>query len=113
MASGALAKRAAPEEVPAVTADTIVYSVPHFTTDEKGRSVQGGVVAARDLKSGRLLWSLRVYQTTRDDRLEGDVQDVFIKTLAHDKVHELLVLADETGRVFVIDLKSRKPVRIR
>lgn len=109
----ALAKRAAPAEVPKQVAGGVVFTAPHFTTGKDGESVHGGVVEAREEKSGKLLWSIRVYETRHDPGLEGDVQDVFIKTLSHDPVHGLLVMSDEKDRVFVLDLKSKKATRIR
>ncbi len=101
-----LAKRSAPVEVPPVVVGDVMVSVPHFTEID-GAAVKGGVLEARDSRTKKLLWNVRVYQTNHDPGLEEDVQDVFIKTLVHDAAHGLLVLSDEMDRVFVVDLKSR------
>jgi hypothetical protein len=106
-ASSVLAKRAAPVEVAPVTVGNVVISVPHFCQVD-GVAVRGGVLEARDSATGKLVWSMRVYKIPYDPALEGDVQDVFIKTLSHDATHGLLLLSDESDRVFVVDLKSRK-----
>ena len=44
--------------------------------------------------------------------MEKDVQDVFIKSLSFDKTHNLLILSDEAGRIFVLDLQSKKVTQI-
>lgn len=106
----AMAKRAAPENVPPIATDKAVYSVPHFP--EGDRMQNGGVVEARDPKTKKLLWQVQVYKTKYDDGLEKDVQDVFIKTLTLDKVHNLLIMSDEESRVFVLNLITKRVTRI-
>jgi hypothetical protein len=105
-----MAKRAAPEEVPPVKTEQAVFSAPHFPEGE--RKQNGGVVQARDPRTNALLWQVQVYTTKYDEGLEKDVQDVFIKTLALDKVHNLLILSDEKSRVFVLNLTNKKVTRI-
>ena len=111
LASGAMAKRAAPEEVPAITTDKAVFSVPHFS---KGKRAQnGGFVEAHDPITKKLLWRIQIYKTVYDQSLEQDVQDVFIKTLSFDKSHDLLIMSDEKARVFVLNLATRKVTEIK
>ena len=110
LASGAMAKRAAPEEVPAITTDKAVFSVPH--TPMGGRAQSGGFVESRDPRTKKLLWRTQIYKTFYDQGLELDVQDVFIKTLSFDKSHNLLIMSDEKERVFVLNLATRKVTRI-
>lgn len=105
-----MAKRAAPEEVPPVKTEQTVFSAPHFPEGECKQN--GGVVEARDPRTNALLWQVQVYTTKYDEGLEKDVQDVFIKTLALDKVHNLLILSDEKSRVFVLNLTNKKVTRI-
>ena len=105
-----MAKRASPEKVPPIATEKAVYSVPHFP---EGDQVQnGGVVEARDPKTKKLLWQIRVYETKYDGALEKDVQDVFIKSLTLDKVHNLLIMSDEKSRVFVLNLITRRVTQI-
>jgi hypothetical protein len=85
----------------------VTISAPHFCQVD-GVPVRGGVLEARDSTTGKLVWNVQVYKTPHDPALEGDVQDVFIKTLSYDAIHDLLILSDEKDRVFVVDLKSRK-----
>ena len=99
-----MAKRLAPNEVAPVKTDKAVISVPHFP--------KGGVLEAHDPKTKKLLWRVQVYKTVYDKNLEKDVQDVFIKSLSYDKRHNLLIMSDEKGRVFVLNLKTKKVTQI-
>ena len=71
------AKRGAPAEVLPVTVGNIEYSAPH----RNGTHKQMGFIEARDLKSGELIWSRQIYTVKYDPDLEGDIQDVFIKSI--------------------------------
>lgn len=106
-----MAKRIAPEEVPSVTADKAVISVPHFPNG--GRTQNGGVLEAHDPKTKELLWRIEVYKTVYDKALEQDVQDVFIKSLSFDKAHKLLLMSDENGRIFVLNLETKKVTQVK
>jgi len=110
LAASVMADRAAPESVPAIRTDKAVFSVPHFPEGE--RIQKGGVVEARDPRSKRLLWQVQIYKTEYVEALEKDVQDVFIKSLTLDKVHNLLIMSDEKSRVFVLNLATKKVTQI-
>ena len=71
------AKRAVPSKVMPVQVGSIEYSAPH----RNGSHKQMGFIEARDLKSGGLIWSRQIYAVKYDPDLEGDVQDVYIKTI--------------------------------
>lgn len=71
-AGSALAKRAAPKEVPPVTLNGIVYSAPHDHM---------GCVVARSEKTQQLAWMKQIYVVKYDLELETDVQDCFITEL--------------------------------
>ena len=109
--SSALAKRGAPAEVPSVMTPRAVFSVPHFV-DEGESPIRGGVIEAHDPETKKLMWRVRVYRTEYDPSLESDVQDVFIKTLSYDKTHHFLIMSDEKGRAYVLNLANRKVTRI-
>lgn len=67
----------------------------------------GGVLSARDAKKGALLWSLKVYDNKRKAGLEGDVQDVFFRSMAFD-ASGLLLIENELGQRFSVDVEARK-----
>lgn len=110
--SSAFAKRGAPVEVPSVVTPTAVFSAPHFAEEGDGR-MRGGVIEAHDPETKKLLWRIRVYRTKYDPSLESDVQDVFIKTLSYDKTHHFLIMSDERGRAYVLNLANRKVTRVQ
>lgn len=111
LASNVIAKRNAPEEVPPITTEKAVLSVPHFAYLNDTQN--GGVVEARHPKTKKLLWRIQIYKTDYDKGLEQDVQDVFIKTLSFDKSHNLLIMSDEKSRVFVLNLTTKRVTQIK
>lgn len=110
LAADVTAKRTVPGEVPPTTTEKAVFSVPHFP--EGDCSQNGGVIEARDPKTNKLLWQVRIYHTPYDEALEKDVQDVFIRSLTLDKAHGLLIISDGKSRMFVLNLASNKVTRI-
>ena len=78
-----MAKRITPKTVAPIQTDNAVYSVPHFSLGE--RSQNGGFIEAHHPKTKKLLWRIQIYKTDYDSELEGDIQDVFIKTMSFDE----------------------------
>ena len=94
------AKRGAPAEALPVTVGNIEYSAPH----RKGTHRKMGLLEARDLKSGKLIWSRQIYAVKYDPDLEGDVQDVFIKSITAEGNH--LIITNERNSKYQLDLNS-------
>ena len=109
LASGAMAKRTAPAQVPAITTNKAVFSVPHTPMGEPAQS--GGFVEAHDPKTKKLLWRIQIYNIKYDPALEQDVQDVFIKTMSLDKKNNSLLISDERSRTYVLDLTTKAVTR--
>jgi hypothetical protein len=78
----------------------VKYTAPHFVDGESA----GGVVEALDAKTGKMMWRLKVYEIKRDPNLEGDVQDVFITSLAISR-NKLLVMNERHDR-YSVDLET-------
>lgn len=97
------AKRRPPADVPPVVVGGIRYEVPRMGTPF-GDAKNGGIVVARRADSGELLWTRRVYVIVRDPLKEGDVQDVFIKTLTLTPDGKHLDIVNERGARFELDL---------
>ena len=94
------AKRGAPAEVLPVTVGNIEYLAPH----RNGTHKQMGFIEARDLKSGKLIWSRQIYAVKYDPDLEGDVQDVYIKKI---KVKgNSLIITNERKSEYQLNLKT-------
>lgn len=96
----ASAKRAAPKPVPPLVTDSVEYSAPHDLM---------GLVVATDVKTRKELWRERIYTVRIDPALERDVQDIFITALALE--HGALVITNESGESYTLDLVTRKVTR--
>ena len=94
------AKRGAPAEVLPVTVGNIEYLAPH----RNGTHKQMGFIEARDLKSGKLIWSRQIYAVKYVLELEGDVQDIFIKSIAVQGNN--LIITNERNSEYQLNLKT-------
>jgi outer membrane protein assembly factor BamB len=100
-ATPAIAKRSAPEPVRPIVAGNIEYSSPGWPI---------GFIIATDTRTRREIWRKRIYRVKIDPALERDVQDVFITSLALE--HGNLLIADERGRRYALDLTTHKVTRL-
>jgi hypothetical protein len=98
------AKREAPAEVTPVVVGNLRIEALHWGRD-RGLEQDGGYLVAYDVKTGEEAWTLEVYHTDYDEKLERDVQDVFIVSLAVDDGD--VIVTDEDGRRFRVDIASR------
>ncbi len=71
-----------------------------------GFGQMGGYLAAYGGGSGRRLWTLKVYENRRLSDKEGDVQNVFFKSMSAQPDGTLLIESERGGR-FVVDPASR------
>ncbi len=99
------ASRAPPKRVPPVVIDGVRYGPVAGTLDRDGQI--GGILGAFDA-SNHELWRLRVYENVRIPGLEGDVQDVYFRSLRADGTK--LVIENENGARFEVDTVSRRVV---
>lgn len=74
----------------------------------RGLPQNGGYLEAFDVTSGRSLWLLQVYHIDYDGKMEEDVQDRFIEKLDLKPDGENLLVTDEFGKRFEVNLGSRK-----
>ena len=100
------AKRGGPAPVPPVVVGDMRYEVPRMGTPF-GSPAECGTVVARRAGSGEVVWTRRVYTVVRDPHLEGDVQDVFIKTLTLAPDGRHLDVLNERGQRFELDLDGK------
>lgn len=101
------ADRLPPPDVPPVVIGTTRYEVIHYGK-RQGLSQNGGYIAARDVASGRELWTLKVYDVPFDPKMEADVQDIFIESMGKAFFSNKLKIVDEQGRHYVVDVKTRE-----
>ena len=109
--SGVFAERVSPTEVEPIHTDEAIYLAPHNST--YGKDAPGGIIEARNPKSGELLWWVRVYKATDHSDLEQDVQPVYIVKTSLDEAHQLLIISDEEKRIFALDLRSKEVTQIK
>lgn len=72
----------------------------------EGFDQMGGYLAAFDVESGNQQWTLKVYENKRTSDKEGDVQDVFFKSMTAQPDGTLLIENERGGR-FVVDPSVR------
>jgi PQQ enzyme-like repeat protein len=101
------AKRVGPPKVEPVTMGSARYEVIHWGR-KRGLGQNGGYIAAVNAKSGAELWTLKVYDIKYEDKLETDVQDIFIQTMTKSKTKNALDITDEKGRKYKVDVETRK-----
>ena len=100
------AKRAGPPKVaPVAIGDLEFAAIPWGKA--RGLGQNGGYVAAIDRATGKEMWTLKVYDVRYDPALEGDVQDIFIKSLAKSASGRELFVTDERGRRYFVDPQTR------
>ncbi len=82
-----------------------VHFAPICGTAEGAHGQVGGLLAAYRA-NGTVLWSMKVYDNKRRDDLEGDVQDVFFRSMDVRPDGRLLIV-NEDGRRFLVDVNAR------
>ncbi len=108
----ALAKWAEPKPVPALISGNIKYIAPDVLPNHRsiyGKSTcseKSMCVEARNKKTGKLLWQVEVYPIEIDPNVELDVQYVYITSLKIERGQ--LIVKNESGQVYVVDLKTHK-----
>ena len=105
-----LAKRGLPDNVAPVTYQGVRYSAPHWGSQRPGGGENGGYVEARNAATNQILWDRQVYKVKRDPRYEDGDQDVFITSLSVQGGK--LIVVNERGNRYVVDLRTRKSVKI-
>ncbi|HET6433608.1 hypothetical protein [Dyella sp.] len=94
----------APAVAPVVVGEVRYEQVPNGLL--AGLDQMGGYLAAFDVASGARLWTLEVYDNKRVPEKEGDVQDVFFKSMTAQADGTLLIENERGGR-FVVDPEAR------
>lgn len=74
---------------------------------KRGLGQNGGFIEAFDLESGRSVWLLQVYKIDYAKNMEEDVQDRFIERLEPTAEGANLLVTDENGNRYKVDLAAR------
>lgn len=108
VSSGLSKKRSAPVQVEPVFFEGVRYEVLHWGRS-RGLNQNGGYVVAVDEKGAVVRRKLiKVYDVVYSGDMEQDKLDVFITQLLLDKEARALIVDNEKGEKYIIDLKSKK-----
>lgn len=99
-------KRAPPQPVAPVVLDNVRFEAP-INGKVRGLGQNGGLVVAIDNRTGEELWFVLVYTITYAPNLEADKQDLFITDMAASADGKALIVNDERGRRWRVDLAKR------
>jgi hypothetical protein len=105
------AKRRAPAPVKPVVVKGVRYEQMRRAKDH-GFTQSGGVIAAIEDKTDKVLWTVQLYTTEVDAAEEQDVQEVYVKELALDKSGHALLATDERKRVWSVDLATHAVTQV-
>lgn len=96
--------------IPAPTVEPVVADGIRYEQVKNGIIAgfdqMGGYLAAYDDSENTQLWTLKVYDNKRDPQREGDVQDVFFKSMTLQDDGTLLI-ENERGRRFSVNVRDR------
>lgn len=98
-------KRAAPVRVSPVEHAGVRYSEVRGKR-LPGASHQGGAVRAVAMDTGKELWVVQVYSVAADPDMEADKGDVFITRMRLDASGQHLLIRNERGERYVLDLAT-------
>jgi hypothetical protein len=99
-----------PPAVPALVRNGKRYAQRLGSLDDKAGQA-GGLLDIIDDKTGAVEATIKVYDNRRDPKIEGDVQDIFFAAMAFDDAGKLII-TDETGRRFAVDVTARTVVAV-
>ena len=98
-------KRAGPEPVDPVVIGALRFEAP-ADGKAKGLGQNGGFVVAHDAATGAELWTAKVYAIAYKADMEADKQDVFIIEMKPSPDARALLVTDDRGRRWRVDLAS-------
>lgn len=71
-----------------------------------GQDQMGGYLAAYNIGDNKQLWILKVYENKRNPEREGDVQDIFFKSMTLQEDGKLLIV-NERKTAFIVDVERK------
>lgn len=119
LSSEAFSKRLDPPDLAPVVYNGLEYTAPAFPSlRERSHKILfdgsiGGIIEVCDATTHKLKKRILVYKNYRFPLLEGDVQDIFISSMVLDSANKQLILEDEHGGTYHLDLQSHRLAGIR
>lgn len=100
------ASRGMPPQIAPVTHKGIRYEQV-MNGLRQGLPHRTGYLSATEVASGKQLWTLLVYETTRDPAIEADVQDVYFATMTLQAQSDTLCITTENKQCWNVHLADR------
>ena len=107
-----LAKRGNIPKVPAVYRNDLRFEQARLSRKEANGGQRLGYLAAYKGDTDELLWKVRVYKIDYVPELEGDVQDVFFTALKLSDDGRQLLVDNERGEHFAVDIDGDPTVLV-
>jgi hypothetical protein len=98
--------RSPPPKVDPVVRDGKRYA-QYLGTHDDSIGQSGGLLEISEEATGKRLALIKVYDNQRKPDIEGDVQDIFFASMAFDSSGKLII-TDEVGRRFAVDVDKRE-----
>jgi hypothetical protein len=99
LATSSIAKRHAPAAVPPVYANGLELQAAM-------NPQRAGFIDAIVAATGTLSWSKQIYTVQKVPLLEGDVQDIFIRSMELESAGSAVRIVNERGCVYHLDLNT-------
>ncbi len=106
------AKRRGPRSIPPVYFKGKKIVVRHWARSSRYNQ-NGGVIEIRQGRLNKLVRTVLVYKIHYKPNLERDVQDVFIKSMKLLRHPQVLLVVNEKGRKYIVNLRTYEVKRIR
>lgn len=97
------ASRAAPPRLPPVEIDGVRYEQV-LNGRKLGLPRNGGYLAAVEVATGGRRWVLSIYDVPIDPQIESDVQEVYFSRMERVAGRAALLIENERGERFIVDL---------
>ncbi|CAG1769307.1 hypothetical protein BAC3_00189 [uncultured bacterium] len=98
-------KRASVPASPSLSLNGVRYDAINWGK-ARGLKQNGGYIAALDEKTGQQKWLVQVYEIHYKKDMEDDKQDVFIKKIAFGKNKKSLLIENDRGEHYILDLQT-------
>lgn len=94
--------RVAPKNIKPLVVENIEYSAP---------TTEMGFLIAKDAATNKELWKKQIYEVKYDEKLEKDVQHVFIDSLWQQG--KMIMIQNEDGKIYELNPVSKDVKKIQ
>lgn len=106
------AKRKAPSEIPSIIFKGKKYIVTHWNKEPAFKQ-NGGIIEVWNIKKNRLIKRVLIYKIQYKSEIESDIQDVFITSIKLNKSKNTIIIVNEKGNIYGLNIHNYKVTRIK